>query len=277
MPLSAEAQVRRRARNALSTGKPFQAHGRENRRIVEEVRAELAKQVEQGKTAVVDAAFKLLNAWHRRSGLPISEGHIGMPSLRARREVLVKLLSDRAKAEPVPCVCAQIGLNAGHSAVVMLNTLPSACRLVSFQIKSGEGTKNRSLQQSTLRFLEAYAGKDSLGRPRHVVVWGDSKTTLAKALACGAATYDFIFIDGGHSLRTASKDLKHARLLSRRGTIIAMDDAFPRCCKIRKLSAWQRGPSLAWKTAVQAGDIVEMGCQEGLAWGRASDYRAKLR
>ena len=39
MPASSEAKVRKRARDALSAGRPFHAHGEENQRIADEVRA----------------------------------------------------------------------------------------------------------------------------------------------------------------------------------------------------------------------------------------------
>ena len=52
--LSAEEQFRRRARKALAAGEPFEARGEVNKRLLEEVRAE----VEQGKAIIRDQASK---------------------------------------------------------------------------------------------------------------------------------------------------------------------------------------------------------------------------
>ena len=52
--LSAEEQFRRRARKALAAGEPFEARGEVNKRLLEEVRAE----VEQGKASVRDQTSK---------------------------------------------------------------------------------------------------------------------------------------------------------------------------------------------------------------------------
>ena len=54
MPLSAEQQFRARARKALAAGEPFEARGEVNKRLLEEVRAE----VEQGKASVRDQTSK---------------------------------------------------------------------------------------------------------------------------------------------------------------------------------------------------------------------------
>ena len=54
MPLDAGQQFRGRARKALEEGRPFEARGEVNKRILEEVRAE----VEQGKAIVRDNARK---------------------------------------------------------------------------------------------------------------------------------------------------------------------------------------------------------------------------
>ena len=52
--LSAEEQFRRRARKALAAGEPFEARGEVNKRLLEEIRAE----VEQGKASIRAQASK---------------------------------------------------------------------------------------------------------------------------------------------------------------------------------------------------------------------------
>lgn len=101
----------------------------------------------------------------------------------------------------------EIGFNAGFSALLMLVTNPTI-QITCFDI--GEHTY-------TLPCYEKI--KETFGDRINLIV-GDSRETLKQY----NDTYDFIHIGGGHSIEVAFSDMKQAYRLSRKGTILIIND-----------------------------------------------------
>ena len=97
----------------------------------------------------------------------------------------------------------QIGLNAGDSAYLFLEETQGT--LISYDI-------------GTHKYIDEVHKR--LG-PNHKLVKGDSVITLT---AEKHRDYDYIYIDGGHSYRCASNDLKNCLKIANKDTLIILDD-----------------------------------------------------
>jgi predicted O-methyltransferase YrrM len=145
---------------------------------------------------------------------------------------------------------AEVGFNGGLSAVMTLAALPHV-NVVSYDIGLHPWiTKARDAVHN--RFPS-----------RHTLILGDSRVTLP---ATPSASYDMIFIDGGHEGDVPYSDLKHGARLVKPGGWIIMDDYCP-CF----------GPHVmdAWNAAVDEGWITQVGpnhCDGSFGWvvGRAT-------
>lgn len=102
---------------------------------------------------------------------------------------------------------AEIGFNSGFSTLLMLMANPTL-HVTCFDL--GEHVYT----------LPCYLKiKETFGERIHLVI-GDSTKTLANV----DGTYDLIHIDGGHTTEVANSDIIHSLRLSRRGTVLIMDD-----------------------------------------------------
>lgn len=101
----------------------------------------------------------------------------------------------------------EIGFNSGFSTLLMLLSNPTM-RITCFDL--GEHRYTMPCYQKL---------KETFGDRIHIVI-GDSTQTLQRAVG----TYDLIHIDGGHSTEVANSDIMHSYRLSKKGTILIMDD-----------------------------------------------------
>ena len=101
----------------------------------------------------------------------------------------------------------EIGFNSGFSVLLMLLTNPTI-KITCFDI--GE-------HKYTLPCYEKL--KETFG-DRINLILGDSTKTLKQV----NTIYDFIHIDGGHSTEVAISDIEQSYRLSKKGTILVMDD-----------------------------------------------------
>ena len=109
------------------------------------------------------------------------EGHVVSSK---RDETFADILS---KVSNPPAPIGQTGLNAGHSAQILLGTFVSAV-VVSFQLRGGPNTKNRRLFANTDAYLKARFGD------RHHTVWGNSRETMPRFLGNAVApVFFFLF------------------------------------------------------------------------------------
>ena len=139
----------------------------------------------------------------------------------------------------------QVGFNAGHSAVTLLDAGGPGSRLVSFDLGEHPCTSPAEAHVAT-----AYPGA-------HTLVSGDSRTTLPRWIEGqgSAEKFDVCFIDGGHSFEVASSDLLHLRAYAHPRTLVVMDDMTPEFY-------WGRGPTSAWSQAEARGDLATLGVYE---------------
>jgi len=139
----------------------------------------------------------------------------------------------------------QIGMNAGHSADTFLSNNPTLT-LVSFDINEHDYT-----MPANDYLKKTYPG-------RHTLIVGDSTVEVPKYKG---KPFDVIFIDGGHDYEVAKADLENSIKLSRKGTLIIMDDIAS--------SGWTVGPTRAWnecKDIKQTGHS-DYGLYRGMSWG----------
>lgn len=101
----------------------------------------------------------------------------------------------------------EIGFNSGFSALLMLLSNPNI-HITCFDLGEHAYTK-----PCYMKLKESF--KDRLS-----IVIGDSTKTLQYV----DNVYDLIHIDGGHSTEVAESDIMHSYRLSKKGTILIMDD-----------------------------------------------------
>jgi len=131
----------------------------------------------------------------------------------------------------------EIGFNVGHSAVLVLESHPSA-KYNGYSLKMDNSIK-------VLKPLkEIYPG-------RLEVSWGDSVKTMHENphLDC-----DILVVDGGHFFPSAQADLRNMKRFARSdSSILFIDDAT--CTQ-----HWCAGPTQAWQEAITDGFVVEKRC-----------------
>ncbi len=117
-----------------------------------------------------------------------------------------------------PRIVAETGLNAGHSACVILRAMESygGGTLMSFDIGRYDAT-----QKAADLIKERY--------PNFHYIRGDTKETLAPAMAQALssnndATLDLAIVDGGHDIETARHDLLVFDALLKPGGFLWLDD-----------------------------------------------------
>ena len=101
----------------------------------------------------------------------------------------------------------EIGFNAGFSTLLMLLSNPNI-NITCFDL--GEHTYTMPCYEKM---------KETFGDRINIII-GDSTKTLQNV----NTIYDLIHIDGGHSTEVANSDIINSYRLSRRGTILIMDD-----------------------------------------------------
>ena len=146
----------------------------------------------------------------------------------------------------------EIGFNAGHSTEIFLKNNPR-CKVVSFDL--GE--------HDYVHEVKKYI--DYTYPNRHTLILGDSTKTIPEY---PEFLFDFIFIDGGHSLEIAQQDLVNCKRFSHPWTLLAMDDI-----TYRNHAPWTIGPTRAWVEAKREGFIVETEYKDyspgrGMCWGK---------
>jgi predicted O-methyltransferase YrrM len=101
----------------------------------------------------------------------------------------------------------EIGFNAGFSALLMLVTNPNV-KITCYDLGEHKYT------------ISCYEVLKQLFQDRINIIIGDSTITLKT----DNNKYDLIHIDGGHSTEVATSDIINSYRLSKKGTILIMDD-----------------------------------------------------
>ena len=85
---------------------------------------------------------------------------------------------------------------------------------------------------------------------------------------CVGSCLDVLLVDGGHSYKCCYADILNFRPLARKSALLIVDDV-----RGKPKYNWEKGPTSAWRAAIDAGIVVQIGCKNGLAWGH---YKTKL-
>jgi Methyltransferase domain len=131
----------------------------------------------------------------------------------------------------------EIGFNAGFSSLAFLSASADV-RVVSFDISCHD------VVGPAKEFVDAqYPG-------RHELIVGDSAQSVPRYRAQNPeASFDIVFIDGGHEYEQAREDISNMRALSHPGTRVVVDDLTP-------WFWWGEGPTRAWSEAISQGVIA---------------------
>jgi len=183
------------------------------------------------------------------------EGHIGRD---VNKSNLIKRL---VRGLPRATCIGQTGFNAGHSAVLFLES--SKAQVVSFEVRHGRATKNEKKVKVGARFI------DGLWPGRHVLARGNSQQSLprfTKKHAEVGKVWDICFVDGGHSKTCALADLHNFQEAARPSALVLIDDVMAKPDK-----PWTVGPTAAWMQAIEEGWVEQLGASSHMAWGRFLD------
>ena len=102
----------------------------------------------------------------------------------------------------------EIGVNAGHSLLMMLEANPTA-EYVLFDIGTHKYTR------PCVEYIQSQFPNTSIR-----VLYGDSKQTLPRCMG----EFDFIHVDGGHDMPEVTSDYNESmRLISKEGVIVFDD------------------------------------------------------
>jgi predicted O-methyltransferase YrrM len=164
------------------------------------------------------------------------EGHGHLPvegSSSPEQQDYLRRLVRQSKARLV----GEIGFNAGFSSLAFLSASADV-RVVSFDIGCHE------VVGTAKEFVDAqYPG-------RHELVLGDSAWSVPRYRTQNPeASFDIVFIDGGHEYEEARDDISNMRALSHPGTSVVIDDLTP-------WFWWGEGPTRAWTEAISQGVIA---------------------
>merc|ERR1712224_917239 len=132
----------------------------------------------------------------------------------------------------------QVGFNAGHSAMALLEEAPAGSVLLSLDLGRHEYT--RPLEQTVARVAE------ELGHT-HILLTGDSAQLLPKFKNI---KFDIIFIDGNHAYEAVSLDLLHALSQATPETVIMVNHIFTDMLE-------GVGPTRAWIDAIERGALEQ--------------------
>jgi predicted O-methyltransferase YrrM len=119
---------------------------------------------------------------------------------------LLKLAKSKSK------IC-EIGVNAGHSLLLMVSSNPAA-EYILFDLG------NHGYTRPCVEYI-----RNAYPSTKITEVYGDSNLTLRNYVATGELnSYDLIHIDGGHETHTVVSDFIYTQFLLKKDGIVVFDD-----------------------------------------------------
>lgn len=185
------------------------------------------------------------------AGHTVFEGHSGQ---EPRETAVLRELVTRPGVQRV----LEIGFNAGHSSDLFLSANPR-CEVLSFDLG----------RHAYVAVAKAFVDRAYPGR--HTLVLGDSTKTVP--VHESEASFDLIFIDGGHQYEVARQDLKNCRRFAGPTTTLVMDDIVYDEAFRPSWAIWVVGPTKVWNEALAAGTVLEtshidFAAGRGISWGQ---------
>lgn len=125
---------------------------------------------------------------------------------RSKIHNLLKLSEGKSK------IC-EIGVNAGHSLLLMVSSNPAA-EYVLFDLG------NHSYTRPCVEYI-----KNAYPSTKITEVYGDSNLTLRNYVSCNELNaFDMIHIDGGHETHTVVNDFIYTQFLLKKNGVVIFDD-----------------------------------------------------
>lgn len=180
----------------------------------------------------IERKFDFLDAWTRRNHAGYKDRTWGIASLSLYETAKTKFIFDtigKASASiNTPLVICELGFNAGHSAVLFLETLPFA-KVYSFDL----GDVIWSGQNKDL-LKEIYGA-------RFEYIVGDSVNTMPEFI--GVLECDIAFADGQKDYEKRYLDMLSFSRLSKKGALIFLDEISDENCAMGKVPEAQCAPT----------------------------------
>eukprot|EP00928_Gymnodinium_smaydae_P035425 TRINITY_DN2492_c0_g5_i1.p1 TRINITY_DN2492_c0_g5~~TRINITY_DN2492_c0_g5_i1.p1 ORF type:complete len:337 (-),score=49.80 TRINITY_DN2492_c0_g5_i1:95-1054(-) len=164
------------------------------------------------------------------------EGHCAPEQLDFLRAFVLNNFDSRCGLR----IC-QVGFNAGHSAVALLDSAPRGSTLLSLDLGHHEYTQ--LLERDVVQRCAAERGS------RHILLLGDSAQLLPKFRSIA---FDIVFIDGNHAYGAVESDVKNALALASANTLLLVNHVFTEMAE-------SVGPTKAWVGAVRSGAARQLG------------------
>lgn len=162
------------------------------------------------------------------------EGHCAPEQLEFLRHFVASRFAGRSK----PLRMCQVGFNAGHSAVALLEHAPAGSILLSLDLAKHSYT--RPLEQ-IVQGIAAERGS------KHVMLVGDSAELLPKFLNI---PFDLVFVDGNHAFEAVTLDIWHCLMLASPETVLLINHIYTDMVE-------GVGPTRAWLDAVCRGHVEQ--------------------
>jgi predicted O-methyltransferase YrrM len=138
-----------------------------------------------------------------------------IPILASKQQNIINLIQHISNTTSLPRIC-EIGVNAGHSLLLMLQSLNHASELFLFDLGAHAYTR------PCVEYLRTQFPSASFH-----VTYGNSILTLPLWLSMNKdaiATFDVVHVDGGHSLECIVNDMGAAIQMVKSGGYIIVDD-----------------------------------------------------
>lgn len=138
-----------------------------------------------------------------------------LPILIPKQQNVINLVNHISKVVPVPQIC-EIGVNAGHSLLLMLQSLNKPSQMFLFDLGTHAYTR------PCIEYLRTQFSEASLHTS-----YGNSIITLPLWLSLNKdaiGTFDLVHVDGGHTLECIVNDMGAAIQMTKCGGYIIVDD-----------------------------------------------------
>lgn len=227
--------------------------------------------------ASIQSKMHMLDAYTRLRNPKYNDGHWGIASDHGRfkygtaktsfifEQLMKAQAAGRLPRYPVTC---EAGFNAGHSAILFLDAVPTGRH---FEFSFGQASVNPYEPQNAAMFAAVY-------KQRFTYTWGDTNQTLREFAKNESNKCDVIFVDGAKGIDGRKNDLLLFREASKPGALVFGDEAntpecmsgevdrsHPKCAMVNFNTEW------AYNDLVRSGFLKYEGCSKEKKIGAPRD------